>query len=287
MKNLISVSFLKSFIYFISHRNTLEISRLTEERDIPAPPPMQHLAGPAGVLDGLMSICLSVPAVQVGGYSAQQVEIGRHTATPPASCCCAIISAAPQSRTCRQVTGINAAPVWLPYCGWVLAFQLISNFLSFNLVIVSPPLSTGILGICRFANLEQPQSRPNVLSQTPKIYAFRRHAGLQGLARHLIRYCGNIGNYRLWGFSLYISVLHSVNYLPHVCVCADAHTHSRTLLPLWCGWQLLWNSSHSWRENHKFLIQTSTSSVLAERNPSIKNQHPTPMSALRPLTLPF
>ncbi len=34
---------------------------------------MQHLVHPAGSLGGLMSICLSVPAVQVGGYSAQQV----------------------------------------------------------------------------------------------------------------------------------------------------------------------------------------------------------------------
>lgn len=121
--------------------------------------------------------------------------------------------------------------------------------------------------------------------------ALRRHPGLQALARHLIRYCGNIGNYRLWAFSLYISALHSVNYLPHVCVCVRrcAHTHTHIHAPSslsWCGWQLLWNSSHSWQENHKFLIQTSTSSVLAERNPSIKNQHPTPMSALWPLTLP-
>lgn len=34
---------------------------------------MQHLVRPAGLFGGLMSICLSVPAVQVGGYSAQQV----------------------------------------------------------------------------------------------------------------------------------------------------------------------------------------------------------------------
>lgn len=33
----------------------------------------KHLVDPAGVFAGLMSICLSVPAVQVGGYSAQQV----------------------------------------------------------------------------------------------------------------------------------------------------------------------------------------------------------------------
>lgn len=68
-----------------SYHNTPEIHRPRAKR-LPPPPLLVHpLAGSAGVLDGLMSICLSVPAVQVGGYSAQQVEIGRHTATPPAS----------------------------------------------------------------------------------------------------------------------------------------------------------------------------------------------------------
>lgn len=48
----------------------------------------------------------------------------------------------------------------------------VSDSVLFSFFILSPPLSTGSSGIrLFFANLERSQSRPNVHSQTPKIYA--------------------------------------------------------------------------------------------------------------------
>lgn len=88
-----------------------------------------------------MSICLSVPAVQVGGYSAQQVEIGRHTATPSSQFLCCYAGTSRESRMCSQVTGVS---LWLrPYV----------STLFFPVVILSPPLSAGIfrhLSPCKF-----------------------------------------------------------------------------------------------------------------------------------------
>lgn len=192
---------------------------------------MQHLVVPAGALDGLMSICLSVPAVQVGGYSAQQVEIGRHTATPPASCCRASFSAAPPSRICRQITGISAASVWVPYCGCVLRSQLVSKFLGFSLVILSPPLSTGILGICLFANLEQPQSWPNVRSQTPKnIRELMRWDATRACRHWLVIWYATVVISEIIDFehSPCIFLLYTQWTIFHTCVRRCAHTHTHT-----------------------------------------------------------
>lgn len=160
MTHQTSFSFIQPFIDFSSYHNTPEIHTPAEQRRHCRPPPAQHSAGPAGVLDGLMSICLSVPAVQVGGYSAQQVEIGRHTATPPASRCRASVALA--SLRPRKVafikkktptllfTGISQASASerAAYCGCVLAFSFVSKCLSSPLFLLSPPLSTGSIGIC-------------------------------------------------------------------------------------------------------------------------------------------
>lgn len=127
-------------LYFTS--NTSEIGGLTEGQRASRP-----AGGAAGALDGLMSICLSVPAVQVGGYSAQQVEIGRHTATPSSQFAAAAAAAAapapPQlTRKAECAAGSRAL-----VCGCVLTFQLVF----FPLLFSRRHFPLGFSGICLLA----------------------------------------------------------------------------------------------------------------------------------------
>ena len=157
-------------------------------------------------------------------------------------------------------------------------FSLLSRSFPSFLSFFSPHLfPLGVQAFCLFffANLDPSQPRPNVHSQTPKIYessleTARRPLSAGSTDCHVIRWCGNIGNYRLCSFASYISVftLPELSEVAYACMCtrADAHTHTRFARPP-PSLGVVGSCSHSWQENHKFLIQASAPNVSAERKP--------------------
>lgn len=165
--------------------------------------------------------------------------------------------------------------VWITHVAVVVSFtcSLHSSFplspsFSCFLSLFSPHLFP--LGVQAFASSLQIWNGPNLdqmfTHRHPKYMqahsALRQHTGPRALELQIV----------IWYVSVVISEIIDSAVLPciflfytlwtffsHIRMYADAHTHIHTPSSLsWCGWQLLWNGLHSWQENHKFLIQTST-----------------------------
>lgn len=167
------------------------------------------------------------------------------------------------------------------FFSFIFPFCLVSNLFSHYSIPTSFHWEfRHLLLLCEFGTV--PILTKCSLADTQKY--MKAHSALSGPHSadptdcHLIRLCGNVGNYRLCWLRLvyFCFTLRELSIVTYVRTCThtDAHAHTRTSSSLsWCGWQLLWNCLYFWQENHKFFNPNISFQCFRQREtPLIKYQ---------------